>query len=129
MAIKIDISDLNVPPEKLEYETAKYFSDLGKEVKFIRPSSIPKMHSPDILMDGVEWEIKTPIGDGKRTVESCLRRALKQSQNIIIDLRHTKSSEANNIAKLEKEFHRLPKLKKLYIIKKNQGYLFFVKKH
>jgi len=26
---KIDISELNVPPEKHEYETAKYFADRG----------------------------------------------------------------------------------------------------
>jgi len=45
MAGKIDISALNTPPEKNELETAKYFAALGKDVTFIRPSSIPNQHS------------------------------------------------------------------------------------
>ena len=43
MAGKIDISALNTPSEKNELETAKYFAALGKDVTFIRPSSIPVM--------------------------------------------------------------------------------------
>ncbi|MCR5595713.1 MAG: hypothetical protein K6G12_07690 [Lachnospiraceae bacterium] len=60
MAGMIDISELINPPEKNELETAKYFSDLGKDIKFLRPSSIPNQHTPDIRMDGLEWEMKAP---------------------------------------------------------------------
>ena len=70
MAGKIDISELITPPEKKELETAKFFADLGKDVKFIRPSSIPNQHSPDILMDGLEWEMKVPTGKGKHNIEN-----------------------------------------------------------
>lgn len=55
----IDISQLNTPPEKHEFETAKYFADRGKDIVFLKPSDIPKIHTPDIWMDGLEWEIKT----------------------------------------------------------------------
>ena len=54
----IDISQLKTPPEKSEFETAKYLAEKGKSIVFIRPSSIPNQHRPDILMDGLEWEIK-----------------------------------------------------------------------
>lgn len=47
---KIDISDLINPPEKNELETAKFFANLGKNIKFLRPSSIPNQHTPDISM-------------------------------------------------------------------------------
>ena len=77
----IDISKLNTPPEPHEFETAKHFSELGKDIVFIRPSSIPNVHRPDILMDGVEWEIKCPEGEGKRTIEKIIKKAEKQSGN------------------------------------------------
>ena len=66
----IDISRLNSPPEKAEFETAKYFAELGKDIVFIDPSDIPNQHTPDIKMDGAEWEIKCPTGDSKRTIEN-----------------------------------------------------------
>ena len=47
---KIDISKLNVPPEKHEYETARYFADRGFDVIFIRSSNIKGMNSPKTLL-------------------------------------------------------------------------------
>lgn len=90
----IDISQLNTPPEKHELDTAKFFSALGKDVVFLKPSSIPNTHTPDILMDGVEWEMKCPQGNGKRTIEENFRKAVKQSKYIIFDLRLIKIPEA-----------------------------------
>ena len=57
MTGRIDISQLNIPPDKSEFAVAKYFAELGKDIVFIPPSAIPGQHRPDILMDGVEWEI------------------------------------------------------------------------
>ena len=70
-------------------------------------------------MDGVEWEIKCPIGKSKRTLENNMRKALKQSQNIIFDLRHLKLSEKSSITQLEYEFNNRKRIKKLLIIKKD----------
>ena len=123
----IDISQLNSPPEKAEFDTAKYFAALGKDIVFIHPSAIPNQHSPDIKMDGIEWEIKCPLGESKRTIENNMRKAVKQSQNIIFDLRHTRLSEDKSIPKLEQEFRLNPKLKKLYIIKKDWSLLSYKK--
>ena len=78
-------------------------------------------------MDGVEWEIKCPVGDGKRTIHNCLIKAVKQSHNVIIDLRHMRSSEVKATEQLEYEFRLIGKLKRLYIIKKNNEYLLFEK--
>lgn len=128
MAGKIDISALNTPPEKNELETAKYFAALGKDVTFIRPSSIPNQHRPDIEMDGLEWEMKAPIGSGKRNIEYNFRKAVAQSKNIIFDLRHVKIPEQQCIAQLEKEFSERPYLNKLYVIKKNGELLVYPQK-
>lgn len=115
----IDISQLNTPPEKHEFETAKYFSGMGKDIVFLKPRNIPNFHTPDIVMDGVEWEIKSPIGSSKRTISDNFKKAVKQSKYIIFDLRRVTLSEKQCIAQLEKEFAVRPYLKRLLIICKN----------
>lgn len=117
---KIDVSQLNAPPEKHEFETAKLLADLGKDIVFIRPSAMPNTHRPDILMDGQEWEIKCPEGGGKRTIESILRKAITQSHFIIVDLRWIKLTEKQCLSQLELNFRTKPGIKKLIVIKKNR---------
>ena len=116
---KIDISQLNTPPEKHEFATAKFFADMGKDVVFLKPSDIPKVHTPDILMDGVEWEIKGPQGGSRKTIEDNFRKAVQQSRYIIFDLRRIKLPEKQCISQLEREFYVRPYLKRLYVICKS----------
>ncbi len=120
MTGKIDISKLKVPPEKHELETARYFAQRGHDIEFVPPSNSPNIHTPDIIMDGVEWEIKCPRGKSKRTIENNFRKAARQSKNIIIDLRRVHLPEAECISQIKKEFQARPYLRKLLIIKRNQ---------
>ena len=76
-------------------------------------------HTPDIRMDGFEWEIKTPQGNSKRTIENNFRNAVMQSKYIIFDLRRIKLHDNQCVPKLEKEFRVRRYLKKLLIIKKD----------
>ena len=119
MSGTIDISQLNTPPEKHEFEAAKFFADRGKDIVFIKPSDIPGVHTPDIKMDGVEWELKCPQGDSKRTIEQNFRKAMKQSQYIIFDLRRIKVSEKLCLAQLKEFFDTKKRVKRLLIIRKN----------
>ena len=119
MSGKIDVSKLKVPPEKHELETARFFAALGHDIEFIPPSNSPKMHTADIFMDGVSWEIKCPRGKSKRTIENNFRKANRQSENIIFDLRKIKLPEVTCISQLKKEFVFRPHVKRLLIIKKN----------
>ena len=100
---------------------------MGKDVVFIKPSSIPNTHTPDILMDGVEWEMKTPIGNCRRTIEYCFRKAVKQSNYIIFDLRKIHWPEKQCISQLEKEFKVRNYIKRIYIITKNNELIRFQK--
>lgn len=129
MTGRIDISYLNCPPEKSEFSVAKYFADMGKDIVFIPPSAIPGQHRPDILMDGVEWEIKCPEGNSKRTIENNMRKALLQSRNVIFDLRHIKLPEKDSIQQLEHQYSIRSQLRKMYIIKKDGELLSFMDKH
>ena len=104
MSGKIDISELKVPPEKHELDTARYFAEQGYDIEFIPPNNSPKMHTPDIKMRGLEWEIKCPSGKSARTIENNFRKAAKQSKYIIFDLRRCSIPESKTLASLKKEF-------------------------
>lgn len=119
----IDISALSTPPEKHELYTAKFFADKGKNITFICPSSIPEVYRPDILMDGKEWEIKSPIGKGKKTIERNMHKAAKQSKFIIFDLRRIGLPEKQCISQLKVEFDKRQYLCKLMIITKTNELL------
>ena len=121
----IDIQNLKIPPEEHELETARVLATHGKNIVFLKPSSIPDIHTPDISMDGTEWEIKCPQGDSKRTIEQNFRKAVKQSKNIIFDLHRMKAPESHVISQIEKEFDLRPYIKKMYIITKNNDILYY----
>ncbi len=125
MTGRIDISQLNIPPDKSEFAVAKYFAELGKDIVFIPPSAIPGQHRPDILMDGVEWDIKCPEGSSKRTIENAIRTAVRQSKSIIFDLRRIQLSDSSSISNLEKEFNGRKYIKRLYVIRKNGSLLLY----
>lgn len=125
MTGRIDISQLNTPPDKSEFAVAKYFAELGKDIVFIPPSAIPGQHRPDILMDGVEWEIKCPEGSSKRTIENAIRTAVRQSKSIIIDLRRIQLSDSSSVSNLEKEFNGRKYIKRIYVIRKNGSLLLY----
>ena len=115
---KIDISQLNTPPEKHEFESAKFFANMGKDIVFLKPSDIPGVHTPDILMDGIEWEIKCPEGNGKRTIEKNIDKAKLQSSFIIIDLRWIGISEKKCLSQIRLNFDTKSKIKRILVITK-----------
>ena len=115
----IDISELDIPPEKHELLAAKYFADLGKDIVFIRPSDGEGIHRPDFRMDGVEWELKSPTGRSKRTIENNFRDAVKQSRYIIFDLRRIQLTDDMSVKQIKKEFSVRKYLKRLLIIHKD----------
>ena len=113
---RIDISVLNVPPERHEHDTAVFFAKRGKDIVFIKPSDIKKQHSPDFIMDGRMWEVKSPIVYSKSSFEDNLRRAVKQSEHIIYDLRRLKPRDEVMYIKELKKWSGKRKMRTLIII-------------
>jgi hypothetical protein len=107
-------------PEKHEIETAWFLNSLGKDVEFLAPVRSKGVHTPDVAMDGVCWEIKCPTGHGKRTLDRLLKSAMRQSRNIIFDLRKTSISDVQCMSKLKKEFEKRTNIKRFLIITKRQ---------
>jgi len=108
-------------PEKHELNTARIFAELGKDVEFIPPIYSKGVFTPDIKIDGCEWEIKVPCGGSKRTIENNYRMAERQSKNIIFDLRRIKIEEKTAINQImnryKSQHHKIDKIK---IITKNK---------
>ena len=77
--------------------------------------------TPDIDVNGTRWEIKSPRGNAKKTIENDLRTARKQSENIVIDLARSKMRYTRVIARskfyIRTEAHDIKHLK---IITKTQ---------
>lgn len=80
--------DLNIWPHELE--TAKALALAGMTVEFIRRSEEQHATSADVLIDGIQWEMKAPKGESIKIVERNLRRAIRQSTCIIFDSRRIK---------------------------------------
>ena len=104
-------------PEAHEFKTAKFFNKLGKDVEFIAPNRSKGIKNPDIKMDGILWEIKAPKNGNKRTIENIFRKALKQSKNIIFDLRRAKMSD-RGVAEVTRQFKLVKHVNRLLIIAK-----------
>ena len=113
--------------EQHELDVAKVLNKLGKDVEFILPSRVQFSRTPDIKMDDLLWEIKSPKGNSSRTIENNLRCALKQSKNIIIDLRRIKIDETRAISQINKQFKQSKVMKRILIIRQNQEILDIIK--
>ena len=116
---KIDISALYYPPERHEYETAKYFARLGFDIVFIRPRSIKGRHDPDFLMKNRGWETKSPKTYSKSSFEYNCRKAQKQSEHIIFDLRRLSTVDSEKYANELMRWSATKKIKTLLIITKD----------
>ncbi len=73
---------IGMRPWPHEMRVAEILASKGHRVEFLLKG---RVKTADILLDGVEFEIKSPRTDKANSLEHVLRRALHQSSNIIID--------------------------------------------
>ncbi|MDR2976819.1 MAG: hypothetical protein LBV19_05845 [Streptococcaceae bacterium] len=105
-------------PEPHELQTASVLNKLGKEIKFLAPKNLDHIKTPDILMDHLKWEIKSPKSSGSRAMEQALRSATKQSPNVIIDLRRCKLKDERAISQINATAYKRTAIKRLLVITK-----------
>jgi len=107
------------PPEPHEVDVAYILAHHYHEIiKFLIPIDDFKRKSADIVMLGVEWEIKCPRGESKSTIGNQFRFASKQSKNIIIDTRLTKLDYKSIENRVHFEIKKRPVIKKVILIDK-----------
>ena len=73
-----------------ERRTAKALAKAGISVEFVPPSDKNSAKSPDVVIAGRYWEMKSPITAKMAQIEKNLKRASKQSENVIIDSQRVK---------------------------------------
>jgi hypothetical protein len=110
-----------------ENATVVFFTEQGFDVELLPPVQRKGARTPDIRLKSVEWEIKCPTGKSANTIKRAFKTALRQSKNIIFDLRGSKMTDKVNITKLEKEFKDIKSAKRLLIITKKRELLDFYK--
>ena len=110
-----------------EYKTVKLFLENGFDVELVPTSKIKGLRMPDIMLQGIPWEMKAPEGDGKHTIKNTVQNASHQSENIIIDLQRCKIDEERALKEIDRYFRLSRRLKRLKVVTKDKKILDFSK--
>ncbi len=109
--------------ETHENATVVFMTEQGYDVELIPPVQLKGARTPDIRMNDLEWEMKTPKSNGKYTIEHAFRSALKQSPNIIFDIRWSKMPQKKCVFEIERRFNDFKKVSRILIITKSKKLL------
>lgn len=98
--------DVHPVPERFELSAASLLLEyFQSDIVFLPVTSD---RTPDIEVSGEKWEIKSPLGKSKHTIETQLKRASKQSTHVVIDARRCKI----HIAKIRSQLRHHGAIKK-----------------
>lgn len=111
-----------------ENATVVFFTQLGKDVELIPRSNQQGVHTPDFIMDGLKWKMKSPTGKGVYLIQNTFQKAAKQSENLILDLRRTKRHQTKCIREIRREYQRNKSIRRVIVITKTKKKLVFFDK-
>ncbi len=77
-------------------------------------------NTPDFLINGVLWELKSPQGKGKNNIERQLKYAWHQSPNVIIDASRSKMHARRIRREVECQFKLVRSVKRLLFVSKDK---------
>ena len=84
-------------PSEHEVLTALRLAEEGMDVLFRIDSREKGVKNPDVEMNQQVWEFKAPTGEGKNTVDSQMKRAGKQAERLVLDLRRCELDDKKSI--------------------------------
>lgn len=84
-------------PSEHEVLTALRLAEEGMDVLFRIDSREKGAKNPDAEMNQQVWEFKAPTGQGKNTVDSQMKRAGKQTERLVLDLRRCELDDKKSI--------------------------------
>lgn len=110
------------PRPKLHEETAAdvLANHFNSDVYFLETAN---RGMPDVSIGGVEWEIKSPVGDSANNIQKNMREASAQSENVVIDLRRSKLHQTRAVGYVKQFADRYKKLKRVIVITKSKQIL------
>lgn len=87
-AYAVDGIHVILKPSEQERNVAKILSEkYGKTVELVPRVVYPQgMQTPDYLIDGERFDLKSPIGSGKQLLYNMVVRKRRQSANFIFDI-------------------------------------------
>ena len=88
------------PPSEHEVLTALRLAEEGVDVLFRIDSREKGVKNPDVEMNQQVWEFKAPTGEGKNTIDSQMKRAGKQAERLVLDLRRSKLDDRESIGEI-----------------------------
>lgn len=92
-------------PRQHELDTARRLARFGVDVEFLPEIDGEGVKSPDVLIDGEIWELKSPQGSSeKSTIDSQLKRGKRQAENLVIDLARCGLDDEVAIAQILRRF-------------------------
>lgn len=104
-----------------ERRTAQALANAGYAVSFIKRSNEEYVRTPDVVIDGALWEMKSPISNRLPKIQKTLRQAIHQSPNVIYDSQRIKNLNDNQIKKeLEKWAAQFKAMKRLLFVNKKR---------
>ena len=104
-----------------ELMTADALAGAGYSVEFLATNGMQYAKSPDVLINGEEWEMKSPQTDKLSAIERNLKRATKQSCNIIIDShRMSKIHDSSVLKLLVQKYKQQKTIKKLLFVNRKR---------
>lgn len=93
--------DMKPYPDRYEEEVARILArKFQSDILFVPPTN--SLHTPDLQLvkTGEYWEIKNIRGNGKNTIEDNLKKAARQSNNVVISLLRTKMTPSQAAARI-----------------------------
>ena len=110
-----------------ENATVVFLTELGYDVELIPKSNVRGVHTPDVRIDRIKWEMKSPKGEGGSLMKNTIQKALRQSCYIIIDLRRTKRHQIKCLRELKRQFDNSKSVRRIMVITKGGRVLEFQK--
>ncbi|XCB30402.1 hypothetical protein RQN30_03035 [Arcanobacterium hippocoleae] len=101
-----------------EFNAANLLAQSGLNVVFRSVNRVQGAKNPDIEIDGVVWEIKSPQGSGKNTIANQFSKARKQANRLVLDLSRCALSEEMAVSQAEHRFFGQSKIVEMIIIGK-----------
>ncbi len=102
-------------------DTARAVADAGYDVEFAHRTWGNRVTSPDVVINGVVWEMKSPQASDKKAIERNLRKACKQSHSVIFDSQRMKgASDAEIEGQLRKLSVHIKAIRRLWFINRER---------
>ena len=104
-------------PEDHEIYVAGILAEYFKaDVEFVPRSNL---QTPDFLIKGKVWELKSPTGTGKNNIQHQLQEAHSQSVNVILDASRSKMHPDEIKRRTEHQFKIVKSIKRLIFVPKD----------